>query len=164
MEAMASFEIRRAHQEDAEAILTCLRCAFEAYRHAYTLEAFRDTVLCAETLEHRLQEMAILVIAAESRVVGTVGYQAHGAEGHLRGMAVLPEWQGTGAASMLLHDAERELRRLGCKCVTLDTTEPLQAAIRFYEKHGFRASGKIADFFGMRLYEYSKPLVISAAD
>jgi len=34
----------------------------------------------------------------------------------------------------------------------------VQAAIRFYEKHGFRSSGKVSDFFGMPLYEYIKEL------
>jgi GNAT superfamily N-acetyltransferase len=155
---MPSFEVRKAHQDDAEAILTCLAAAFEAYRHEYTPEAFQDTVLCTEMLQRRLQEMAILVAVAESRVVGTIGYQAHGAEGHLRGMAVLPEWHGTGVASRLLHCAESELQKLGCMCATLDTTEPLQRAMHFYERHGFQASGKVRDFFGMPLHEYSKRL------
>jgi GNAT superfamily N-acetyltransferase len=158
MDVMPSFEVRKGHQDDAKAILTCLGAAFEAYRHEYTPEAFRDTVPCAEMFQRRLQEMAVLVAVAESRVVGTVGYQAHGAEGHLRGMAVLPEWHGAGVASTLLHSAESELQKLGCKSATLDTTEPLRRAMRFYEKHGFQASGTVRDFFGMRLHEYSKRL------
>lgn len=28
--------------------------------------------------------------------------------------------------------------------------------VRFYEKHGFAASGRVADFFGMPLFEYTK--------
>lgn len=73
-------------------------------------------------------------------------------------MAVLPEWQGTAVASALLAAAEAELRNAGCKYVTLDTTMPLQRAIRFYERHGFAASGRVADFFGMELFEYTKQL------
>jgi len=34
----------------------------------------------------------------------------------------------------------------------------LQRAIRFYTKHGFSPSGRVTDFFGMRLYEYVKLL------
>jgi len=30
--------------------------------------------------------------------------------------------------------------------------------MRFYEKHGYRRSGKVSDFFGMPLVEYAKPL------
>jgi len=30
--------------------------------------------------------------------------------------------------------------------------------MRFYEKFGYRRSGKISDFFGMSLFEYGKCL------
>lgn len=83
---------------------------------------------------------------------------SNGAEGHLRGVAVSPEWQGSGVATALLRAAENELRTNGCTFVTLDTTAPLKRATRFYEKHGFSASGRVSDFFGMPLYEYAKPL------
>jgi ribosomal protein S18 acetylase RimI-like enzyme len=73
-------------------------------------------------------------------------------------MSVLPEWQGKGVADELLIRAEEELRSRACLYVTLDTTEPLQRAIRFYERHGFRATGRVTDFYGMPLYEYSKTL------
>jgi ribosomal protein S18 acetylase RimI-like enzyme len=73
-------------------------------------------------------------------------------------MAVLPSAHGSGIAGQLLARAEEHLRQAGAQLVTLDTTAPLQRAIRFYEKHGYRASGKISDFFGMPLYEYMKRL------
>ena len=79
-------------------------------------------------------------------------------EGHLRGMAVLPEWQGRGVAEKLLQTAEQELASRQCARITLDTTEPLQRAMRFYQKHGYRPTGRITDFFGMPLHEYVKQL------
>jgi ribosomal protein S18 acetylase RimI-like enzyme len=103
--------------------------------------------------------MCLFVAVAAGYVVGTVGCQALGnGEGHLRGMAVLPEWQAKGVAKALLAAAETELRRRQCRRITLDTTEPLQRAVRFYRKHGFSASGRVSDFFGMRLHEYIKLL------
>jgi GNAT superfamily N-acetyltransferase len=77
---------------------------------------------------------------------------------HLRGMAVLPEWHGRGIAEELLQCAEAELDDRGCSQVSLDTTEPLQRAMRFYERHGYLASGRTTDFFGMPLHEYVKDL------
>jgi ribosomal protein S18 acetylase RimI-like enzyme len=56
----------------------------------------------------------------------------------------------------LLQSAEAEIR--ACAWISLDTTEPLVAAQRFYEKNGFHRSGKITDFFGMPLIEYIKTL------
>jgi ribosomal protein S18 acetylase RimI-like enzyme len=73
-------------------------------------------------------------------------------------MAVRPAWEGFGVAERLLNQVESELRELHCSAITLDTTRPLQRAIRFYEKHGFRPTGEIASFFGMDLFAYRKEL------
>jgi|ERR1019366_18282 GNAT superfamily N-acetyltransferase len=155
-----SFAIRKATYEDCAAILECLRLAFAPYRESYTPEAFLDTVLTPEAFRHRLSEMSVVVATSTSgEVVGTIAYKVlEGGEGHLRGMAVRPEWHGTGLSTSLLATAEDELRKAGCKTITLDTTEPLKMAIRFYEKNGFRPTGKIGCFFGMPLFEYSKTI------
>jgi len=91
-------------------------------------------------------------------VVGTIATAWEGKEGHLRGMAVLPAWQGKSVAEHLLRAAESDLATAGCARVTLDTTIPLQRAIRFYERNGFAATGEVSDFFGMPLHEYAKAL------
>ncbi|HLV86741.1 MAG TPA: GNAT family N-acetyltransferase [Candidatus Sulfotelmatobacter sp.] len=153
-----SFRIRRAASEDAEAILACLDAAFAPYRSQYTPGAFADTVLDAETVHRRLTEMRLFVAIAGESIVGTIGCNAKGKEGHIRGMAVLPEWAGTGVAAELLRAVEQELIQKDCTIVTLDTTEPLMRAKRFYEKHGFRRTGQVFEFFGMQLTEYSKAL------
>ena len=57
----------------------------------------------------------------------------------------------------MVPDVGRFLSTLHRQC--LDTTEPLQRAVRFYLRHGFRASGRVTDFFGMPLFEYLKILV-----
>jgi predicted N-acetyltransferase YhbS len=157
---VTTVSIRKATPGDAGAIRDCLRSAFEPYRNRYTPEAYRDTTLTAETIHDRLASMSVLVAVNPSGdVVGTIATAIEDAGvGHLRGMAVLPAWQGAGVAASLLDAAERELRDKRCSLVTLDTTEPLQRATRFYVKHGYRASGKVGDFFGMRLFEYVKSL------
>jgi ribosomal-protein-alanine N-acetyltransferase len=104
--------------------------------------------------------MSVVVATSTcGEVVGTVAYKVvESGEGHLRGMAVNPEWRGSGLSTALLETAEDELGKAGCKTITLDTTEPLNRAIRFYEKNGFRRTGKIGLFFGMPLIEFSKPI------
>jgi GNAT superfamily N-acetyltransferase len=74
----------------------------------------------------------------------------------LRGIGVLPDWQGSGVASALLQTAEAEIRNQSSERVTIDTTEPLARAMRFYARHGFTLSGRVSDFFGMPLYEWVK--------
>jgi putative intracellular protease/amidase/predicted N-acetyltransferase YhbS len=152
-----SFSVRKATRDDADGILVCLRAAFEPYKSRYSEEGYEDTV--PATLNHRLETMTIFVAISQSGdVIGTIACAAHGAEGHLRGMAVRSEWQGKKVADALLQAAEEELRRQDCRRITLDTTEPLQRAMRFYEKHGYRKSGRVSDFFGMPLHEYVKSL------
>jgi ribosomal protein S18 acetylase RimI-like enzyme len=158
MHSAADIEIRPASQDDATAILKCLAVAFTPYRSQYTPKAFADTVLSDETLHVRMQQMHILVASLDGSVVGTVAGICHEGVGHLRGMAVLPEFHGRGIAAKLLTAIEGYLRSQGCNRITLDTTIPLTAAISFYEKNGYRRSGKIVDFFGMPLLEYEKPV------
>lgn len=156
----AKFTIRQAAREDAVAILACLHSAFEDYREAYTPGAYVDTVLKPETLAQRLAQRRLFVaVDGSNQVIGTIARQVVSREeGHIRGMAVLPRWQGAGVAAELLRAAETELSRNKCAYVTLDTTAPLTHAIRFYEKNGYRRTGNVSDFFGMPLYEYRKSL------
>ncbi len=156
-----TFTIRRAAEKDAEGILVCLHAAFEPYKLRYTRGAYEDTTLTPATIHQRLAEATVLVaVDATGEIVGTIGYQLlQKGEGHLRGMAVLPGWQGSTVAWELLMAAEAGLRRDGCLRVNLDTTEPLRRAVCFYEKNGFRATGRVTDFFGMPIFEYVKNLI-----
>jgi N-acetylglutamate synthase-like GNAT family acetyltransferase len=153
-----SIAVRAATSEDCEGILECLALAFAPYREAYTAEAFQDTVLTSETILKRMAQMFVFVATVESGdVVGTIACKLmDGGRGHLRGMAVRPEWHGSGVSACLLRKAEEELRKAGCTTITLNTTEPLKRASHFYEKYGFRPTGKVGSFFGMSLFEYSK--------
>jgi len=104
--------------------------------------------------------MSVVVATSSSgEVVGTVAYKVlESGEGHLRGMAVNPEWHGSGLSTSLLKTAEDELSKAGCKTITVDTTDPLNRAIRIYKKNGFRPTEQIGWFFGMPLIEFSKPI------
>jgi GNAT superfamily N-acetyltransferase len=153
-----SFSIRQAAFEDGKQIVDCLRAAFAPYRAQYTPKAWADTVLDSDRIGERLNTMCVFVAVFAGKVIGTIGCSVNGTEGHLRGMAVSPENQGLGTAAALLEAVEKELRSRGCTFVTLDTTEPLTRAMRFYQKHGFTPSGRVSAFFGMSLYEYRKSL------
>jgi len=152
--------VRKAKDEDAPGILACLREAFEEFRSQYTPQGFLDTVLTAETLRVRRETMNVFVaVNSANEVLGTIACGVVSPEeGHLRGMAVLPSIRGNGVAAELLRQAEQEMLSRGCARVTLDTTEPLERAMRFYEKRGYRKSERISDFFGMPLIEYQKAL------
>ncbi|HEY6050376.1 MAG TPA: GNAT family N-acetyltransferase [Thermoanaerobaculia bacterium] len=151
--------VRRASAGDVEEVAACLRAAFAPYREQYTDGAYADTVPDLNGVAARLASMVVFVAEDDDgAVVGTIGGASSGGEGHIRGMAVLPRAQGSGVAARLLAAVEAALRERGCSIVSLDTTMPLARAIRFYERSGYRASGRVVDFFGMPLYEYRKRL------
>jgi predicted N-acetyltransferase YhbS len=152
-------QTRRAQVTDAEAIASCLSAAFAQHHDEYTAGAYADTVLNSDGVRRRLQEMCLFVAISDGEIVGTVGCVVNGSEGRLRGMAVLPDWQGTEVALALLRTAEAALKQNGCGQVTLGSTAPLMRAIRFYSRNGYSASGRVTDFFGMPLYEYRKLLL-----
>ena len=132
----AAVAIRKAKSEDSPGILACLREAFEEFREGYSPESFLDTVLTRHDRRGRGQ------------------FRGRASSG----MAVLPAMRGSGIAAQLLEQAEAELGRFRCARVTLDATEPLLRAMRFYEKHGYRRSGKTKGLYGMLLIEYQKTL------
>ena len=150
--------VRTATDVDADGILVCLAAAFAPYRGDYTPEAWLDTVLTPVTVRTRIGGMHVLVADSGSEpVVGTLAcHLTAPGYGHLRGMAVLPAWAGRGIAPLLLRAAETHLAEQGCESVRLDTTAPLRRAVAFYEKHGYRRTGRVTDFFGMPLYEFEK--------
>ncbi|MGH9534417.1 MAG: GNAT family N-acetyltransferase [Terriglobales bacterium] len=151
--------IRHAGPADAAGVLACLLAAFAPYRGAYTEAAFRDTVLDEASVPRRLDEWCVLVAEAPAgAIAGTVGGAASGSDGHIRGMAVRPEFAGSGMAQALLDAIEAELRSRGAVRITLDTTRPLRRAMRFYERNGYRRTGVERDFFAMPLIEYAKAL------
>ena len=159
MQRNCVFLIRAATDDDVAGILRCLRVAFAPFRTRYTLGAFRDTVLSETRLHERMKRMKIFVAVDEgANVAGTIGCSISGSKAHLRGMAVRPELQGCGVAAKLLAAAENEAREAKCSRMTLNTTEPLTRAIQFYRRHGYRASGRMRNWFGMPLYQYVKRL------
>jgi GNAT superfamily N-acetyltransferase len=159
---VASCLIRPASEADQAGVLRCLAIAFEPFRDDYTVPAFSRTILDPAGYIERLRAMHVLVAVSESSdagsIVGTISGACNGKEGRLRGMAVLPERKQTGLSAQLLSAMEAWLREQGCHRITLGTTPPLKAAIRFYEKAGYSHTGKVTDFHGMPLLDYAREL------
>jgi len=157
---VSEFTIRPALISDAEEIQACLRIAFGRFLDSYSREAFLDTVPTVENVRERFHTMSLFVAEdRERKVIGTIAWYLKSVEeGYIRGMAVLPEWQGKGVAQKLMATAEEDIRSRGCSRAALDTTDPLQRAIHFYEKQGYKRTSHIEDFFGMPLHEFAKEL------
>ena len=155
------FTIRLETINDAKAVHEVLLAAFEEYRSFYSPEGFTDTVLSEEKAKDRIKETKVYVAVDHyGKIIGTIGWQKlNEIEGHIRGMGVIPSKQGRDSpATSLLRQVERDAQFENCKILTLDTTEILKRAQNFYEKNGFKKTGKIGKFFGSIIYEFAKNL------
>ncbi len=156
-----TFIIREATKEDAYEIHRVIAAAFEKYRSFYTNEAFNDTISSKEGIENRLDNSTIFIAVNDKQeIIGTIGWQkVTKNEAHIRGMAVLPQYQGKNSpASLLIKKVEEEAKKHSCLVISLDTTEILQRAQRFYSKHGFQKTRKTGDFFGNTIIEFIKKI------
>ncbi|MFW9818377.1 MAG: GNAT family N-acetyltransferase [Candidatus Thorarchaeota archaeon] len=138
-----------------------LLAAFEEYRSYYTAEGFNDTILSEKAVLERMKEMKLYVAIDQThKVIGTIGWQKVGnMEGHIRGMAVIPNRQGNNSpATALLQIVEEDARSDGCTLLTLDTTAILERAQSFYKKCEFKKTRKTGDFFGSTIYEFAKEI------
>ena len=156
------YRIRRAQLKDAKGIHEVLLAAFEEFRHFYSPEGFADTVMSKEVAFERIKKMTLFVAVAQNhKIIGTIGWQKIGEnEGHIRGMAVHPKYQGVNSpAAALLQAVEDEVCSQGCTFLTLDTTEILKRAQNFYRKKGFKETGKTGDFFGTTIFEFEKKIL-----
>jgi N-acetylglutamate synthase-like GNAT family acetyltransferase len=109
----------------------------------------------------RINRMTLFVaIDQKDNIIGTIGWKnIDEKEGHIRGMAVHPNYQGKKSpATKLLQMVEEDARSRGVSFLTLDTTAPLKRAQDFYKKHGFRETGKRGNFFGITIYEFVKEI------
>jgi GNAT superfamily N-acetyltransferase len=61
----------------------------------------------------------------------------------LEDMVIRPERRGGGYGAILLQAAIAHAKAAGCSRITLLTDHANQAAIRFYRRHGFTASGML---------------------
>jgi N-acetylglutamate synthase-like GNAT family acetyltransferase len=155
------YTIRKAQPKDARGIHEVILAAFEEFRDFYSPEGFADTVMSENVALERLKKMTLFVAVIQNNtIIGTVGWQKISEkEGHIRGMAVNPKFQGkNGPAADLLNEVENDALSQGCTFLTLDTTGVLKRAQHFYKKHGFIETGKTGDFFGSTIYEFKKEI------
>jgi ribosomal protein S18 acetylase RimI-like enzyme len=86
---------------------------------------------------------------SDNEVIGLVSllFSVSTAEGGraawLEDMIVTPEWRGQGVGESLLRHALEQAQSLGCSRITLLTDSTNQAAIRLYERNGFKRSQMI---------------------
>ena len=97
-----------------------------------------------------LAKDSYLLLAAEDETGKLAGYCVASMamdEAEIIDVGVAPDCQGCGAGSLLVREMLRRLHVSGITMVFLEVREHNGAAIRVYEKHGFKAVGRRKDFY-----------------
>jgi ribosomal protein S18 acetylase RimI-like enzyme len=125
-------DLRRARPTDRPLVLAVDAAAFPAFWRLD--EAGLDDALAA-TPSARLR---VAVDGADRSVVGYAVTGRAGPRGYLQRLAVHPAAQRRGLGAALVHDGLRWLRRWGAAEALVNTQEGNAAALRLYQRLGFR--------------------------
>lgn len=150
--------IRRAVARDAPEIARILELAFAPFEIQYTPAAYRATVLTPAEIVARLDEGPVWVALLNDGPAATVSALLTAEGVYVRSMAAAPQARGRGLGRSLLDAIELFARDSGAGRLYLSTTPFLHAAIRLYERAGFRRSGAGPDHLhGTPLFTMERP-------
>tara|TARA_R110002072_G_scaffold46082_6_gene127899 strand:+ start:4167 stop:4592 length:426 start_codon:yes stop_codon:yes gene_type:complete len=96
-----------------------------------------------------VQPHLFFVAELEGEVVGTTVAGFDGVRGWVHHVAVHPDAQRKGIASLLMTAAEAGLRKMGCQKLNLQVRASNTSVLEFYEELGFQKEDRIS--FGKRL-------------
>lgn len=152
---MNGLRVRDARSDERGAIEAVTLAAYEQYAALMPAhwEGYREHIL--STLAAAQPEVQ-MVAEEEGRVVGTVllypagSVMARPGGGSItlrwpevRLLAVAPAARGRGVGHALMNECVRRARQSRAAALTLHTTDIMQAAVRLYERLGFRRAPEL---------------------
>jgi GNAT superfamily N-acetyltransferase len=159
MQTRGKLQIRRAQLEDAAVISSVLHEAFAEFQSLYSEHGFAITTPKPERVMIRIWEGPVWVAVSDGAVVGTVSAVVKPEAVYVRGMAVVPDARGSGAATCLMRELEGWASAERHSRLFLSTAPFLKSAIRLYERLGFRRTIEGPhDLFGTPLFTMEKKL------
>jgi len=103
--------------------------------------------------------------ASRKKIVGFIITAQQKQHGHIVTIDVIEARRREGLGASMLLRAQARLRKRGAREVWLETATNNEAAIAFWEKHGYRTRGRIRNYYpgGLDAFSMSKPLAGAAA-
>ena len=95
----------------------------------------------------KLEYSDYVVCENEGQILGYAGLHRILDEGHITNIAVIPGARRRGVGGAALKELLKRTEMLGINSFTLEVRESDEAAIRFYEKHGFVSEGVRKDYY-----------------
>ena len=91
---------------------------------------------------------------AGHEIAGFLIAEAAGGEAHIITIDVAAKYRRAGVGSLLLREMERQLHGRGVRRITLETATSNQAAVAFWQRHGYRYEGVLRGYYLGRLDAY----------
>jgi ribosomal-protein-alanine N-acetyltransferase len=103
--------------------------------------------------------------ASRKKIAGFIITARQNIHTHIVTIDVLELHRRAGLGTSLLRRAEARVRKRGAREVWLETATNNEAAIAFWNKHGYRTRGRIRNYYpgGLDAFSMSKPLAGAAA-
>lgn len=96
-----------------------------------------------------------VVAEGAGTILGFIVSHCEGSEAHIITIDVLEPHRRRGVGSALLREAERRLAARGVHKVSLETATGNDAAVAFWQKHGYRTQGFLKNYYAGRLDAFS---------
>ncbi|WP_236545156.1 GNAT family N-acetyltransferase [Tropicimonas marinistellae] len=138
---MTGHAIRRADPREPGA--TALLLASQAIMHATSPPEARNYLPIEKLVA---PDIHFFVAECEADARGCIALAIRDGYCELKSMFVREDVRGSGLADALLAHAEAEAREVGCGTMRLETGTGLKAALRFYERNGYRFCGSFDDY------------------
>lgn len=110
-------------------------------------------------------DMTLFVARADGKAVAMGALRRHpGGIGEVKRMYTVPDHQGRGIGGRILVEIEALARREGLNLLVLETGSNFDAALRVYQRGGFRTCGPVLDYPPTPYTAFfEKPLSISVS-
>jgi RimJ/RimL family protein N-acetyltransferase len=145
-----SFEIRRASENDAEAIARVLRAVVSERVHSAIDRAWTAVEQQAYLKSLSDREAVHLAVTDSGLVVGCQTLDRYSSVlpsmahvGQL-GTFILPSWRGKGVGATLFHSTQRFALSVGYRKLVIQVRASNSAALSFYRRLGFVDCGRLS--------------------
>jgi ribosomal protein S18 acetylase RimI-like enzyme len=151
--ATAAVRVRRAELSDLDDLVALEQSSFDG-----------DRLSRAQYRRHLDSASAQVLVASANhrRFLGTavVFYRKGSGVARLYSLATRPEARGKGVGSALIEAVENAARQRRCRALRLEVRSDNAAAIRLYERLGYRRTGRYARYYedGADAWRYEKEL------
>jgi [ribosomal protein S18]-alanine N-acetyltransferase len=105
-----------------------------------------------------------LVAMEDARIAGFILTEENPPLAHIITLDVAQKFRRAGVGSLLLAESETNLVRRGVRHMLLETARTNEAAVAFWQKHGYRIEATLKRYYLGRLdaYEMRKILAVAA--